>query len=193
MQRPELNKELKSETFLEFYYLKEELTQFCREHQLPTTGSKIELTKRIAYYLDTGTILVTSSKKRKAPSIKNIFLGSIIEANFVCTEGHRKFFKEQIGPSFSFNVAFQKWLKSHEGHTYKEAVDAYYSILEEKKVKKTTIDKQFEYNTYIRDFFNDNKGRTLKEAIQCWKYKKQLPGHNRYVASDLIALTNPED
>ena len=83
-----------------------------------------------------------------------------IEPNFVCSEKHRAFFKEHIGNSFSFNVAFQKWLKSNTGKTYKEAIVAYYQILEEKKKGKTKIDKQFEYNTYIRDFFEDNKGKT---------------------------------
>ena len=54
------------------------------------------------------------------------------------------------------------------------------------KVKK--IDRQFEYNTYIRDFFANNKGKNLDDAIKCWKYKKQLQGHNKYEKSDLVAL-----
>lgn len=111
-----------------------------------------------------------------------------IEADIVCSEKHRAFFKERIGKSFSFNVAFQKWLKSNAGKTYRDAIKAYYEILEEKKKGKTTIDKQFEYNTYIRVFFSNNKGKTLEEAIVCWKYKKSLQGHNRYEKSDLAAL-----
>lgn len=112
----------------------------------------------------------------------------MIEPNIVCSEKHRTFFVEKIGKSFSFNVRFQKWLKGNAGKTYKDAINAYYQILEEKKKGKTTIDKQFEYNTYIRDFFRDNHGRSLQEAIVCWKYKKSLPGHNRYEESDLIVL-----
>ena len=71
---------------------------------------------------------------------------------------------------------------------YKEAITAYYQILDDKKNRKTVIDNQFEYNTYIRDFFADNPGRTLDDAIKCWKYKKQLPGHNHYEQTDLAAL-----
>ena len=89
---------------------------------------------------------------------------------------------------FHSNVAFQKWLKNNTGKTYKEAITAYYQILEDKKKGKTKIDKQFEYNSYIRDFFADNKGKSLEEAIKCWKYKKQLQGHNRYEKTDLIAI-----
>lgn len=61
-------------------------------------------------------------------------------------------------------------------------------IIKSLRIRKTNIDKQFEYNTYIRDFFADNKGKSLEEAIKCWKYKKQLQGHNRYERTDLIAI-----
>ena len=67
-------------------------------------------------------------------------------------------------------------------------MQAYRDIAEQKKTTKTAIDSQFEYNTYIRDFFADNKGRTLGDAIKCWKYKKSLPGHDRYERDDLKAL-----
>ncbi|MBP3922430.1 MAG: SAP domain-containing protein [Ruminiclostridium sp.] len=187
-ERPTLNKELDSKTFKSYYYLKEELLSFCRENSLPTSGGKAELTERIALFLDTGTISASVQSKRVKSDIGAITEAVVIEENIVCSEKHRAFFKERIGKSFSFNVAFQKWLKANAGKTYGDAVNAYYVILEEKKKSKTTIDKQFEYNTYIRDFFSDNKGRTLEEAIICWKYKKSLKGHNRYERSDLAAL-----
>lgn len=93
---------------------------------------------------------------------------------------HRAFFKEQIGKSFSFNAAFQKWLKSNSGKTYGEAIEAYSQILEDKKNGKKSIDKQFEYNTYICDFFADNSGKSLSDAIKCWNFKKSQKGHNKY-------------
>lgn len=185
-----LDKNMDSKTFREFYYLKEELVNFCRDNGLPVSGGKIELTERIAYFLYTGKILKSTSTKtkRKTNIPLEINENSIIEPNFVCSEKHRAFFKAHIGNSFSFNVSFQKWLKCNMGKTYKEAIAAYYEILENKKKNKSSIDKQFEYNTYIRDFFANNKGKTLEEAIKCWKYKKNLQGHNRYEESDLIVL-----
>ena len=187
-ERPNLNKELDSKTFRSFYYLKEELVIFCRENNLPVSGGKLELTERIACFLDTGKVLETSAKRRAAINIGSITEDTKIEPNIVCSEKHRAFFMEKIGKSFSFNVLFQKWLKCNAGKTYGEAIDAYYQILEEKKKGKTMIDKQFEYNTYIRDFFEDNRGKSLDEAIICWKYKKSLQGHNRYEKADLVAL-----
>lgn len=190
-ERPPLEKGLSSKTFRDFYYLKEELVDFCRRNGLPVSGSKIEVTDRIAFFLDTGKVLPASPPKKRAPPISDITEDTEIEPNFVCTEKHREFFKGHIGSRFTFNVAFQKWLKSNAGKTYRDAIAAYDQILEDKKKGATVIDKQFEYNTYIRDFFADNQARSLEDAIKCWKYKKQRPGHNRYERSDLAALDVP--
>lgn len=187
-ERPNLDNNLDGKTFREYYYLKEELLDFCRKNDLQTTGDKLELTERIANFLDTGkrTYKIHTTKKNKI--VDNITLDTIIEENFVCSEKHRAFYKEKIGNSFSFNVAFQKWLKSNAGKTYQNSIDAYYQILEDKKKNITTIDKQFEYNTYIRDFFDDNKDKNLEQAIKCWKYKKNLKVHNKYEKDDLKIL-----
>lgn len=187
-ERPALDKTLCGKTFRDFYYLKDELVDFCRKNGLPVLGGKIEITDRIACFLDTGEIPAASKTKRKVVTESDITENSKIETDFVCSEKHRSFFKKHIGNGFSFNVAFQKWLKSNTGRTYKEAIAAYHQILKDKKEGKTNIDKQFEYNTYIRAFFTDNRGKTLEQAITCWKYKKQLQGHNRYEQSDLVAL-----
>ncbi len=187
--RPELSKELTGQEFKKWYYLKEELVSFCKENGIPASGSKGELTERISEYLDTGTYSKPVNKNvRKADIPEKITPDSKIEENFVCSEKHRAFFREHIGKSFSFNVAFQKWLKSNSGKTYREAIDAFHDIKTASYSGKTKIDRQFEYNTYIRDFFENNTGRSLDDAIRCWKHKKSLPGHNRYEDSDLSAL-----
>ena len=187
-ERPSLTRELDSTVFRSFYYLKEELVNFCRENGLPVSGGKPELTERIACFLDTGKVPMPSAKKRPAACAGVITEDTVIEAEIVYSEDLRAFFRERIGKGFSFNVPFQKWLKENAGKTYGDAVTAYYRVLEEKKRTKTAIGRQFEYNTYIRDFFADNRGKNLTDAIVCWKYKKSLPGHHRYEPSDLVAL-----
>ena len=187
-ERPELTIELKSKEFLEYYYLKEELVYFCRENGLPASGGKTELMERIAYFLDTGKVLAAKTVRTQKHKISTITRDSIIESDFVCSELHRAFFKREIGESFSFNVAFQKWLKSNAGKTYAEAIVAYNEIKNTKKPGKKDIGSQFEYNTYVRDFFEDNKGASLEDAIKCWKYKKSIKGHNKYERTDLKAL-----
>ena len=187
-ERPILSKNLTSAEFRNYYYLKQELIDFCRENSLPVSGGKPELADRIAYFLDTGKILRPTAKKKPTVKIGEIKDDTAIEQNIVFSEKHRAFFEERIGKGFSFNVPFQSWLKSNAGKTYADAVEAYYKIKKEKKTRKTEIGKQFEYNTYIRAFFEDNRGKSLNDAVKCRKYKKSLPGHNRYERSDLIAL-----
>lgn len=187
-ERPNLDTRLNGKIFREYYYLKEELIDFCKTNNLQTTGGKIELTNRIEEFLNTGKRTYIKNSNKKSKTINKITYDTIIEENFVCTEKHRAFYKQEIGNSFSFNVSFQKWLKTNAGKTYQDSIKAYYQILEDKKNHKTTIDKQFEYNTYIRDFFSDNKNKNLEQAIKCWKYKKSIKGHNKYERDDLKAL-----
>ena len=189
MKRPKLTKDMDSTVFLNYYYLKDELVAFCRSQKLSISGNKTELTNRIAYYLDTGKNLSSQSEKKRKISNDPITLDTLIETDFVCSQKHRAFFKRYI-PSFSFNVPFQKWLKTNAGKTYQDAFLAYDAILYDKKHHKSKIDFQFEYNTYIRDFFANQKDKTLKDAITCWNYKKSLPGHHRYKADDLKALND---
>ena len=186
--RPEMNDKLDADTFRSYYYLKQELIDFCRKNALPVSGGKQELTDRIACFLETGKIPAFCAKRKTAARTDMISEDAIIETDIVCSERHRAFFTQKIGKGFSFNVPFQKWLKANAGKTYADAIAAYDRIQAERKRGKTEIGGQFEYNAYIRDFFADNPKKRLQDAIDCWKYKKSLPGHNRYERSDLTAL-----
>lgn len=187
-ERPDLNLELDSSTFKEYYYLKKEMEDFCRSNGLKVSGSKLELAERIIEFLETGRKDFDISKRPKRKNKSEITLNSIIEDDFICSQQHREFYKKNIGKSFTFNVEFQKWLKNNAGKTYNDSILAYYDILENNKKNKADIPRQFEYNQYIRDFFKENDDKSLKDAIECWKYKKSLKGHNKYESGDLIAL-----
>ena len=63
--RPVLDRNLDSKTFRDYYYLKEELVNFCRENGIPVSGGKIEIADRIAYFLETGKILPVSSERKE--------------------------------------------------------------------------------------------------------------------------------
>ena len=184
---PKLTRNLKPEEFKEYYFLKEELKDFCRSEGLKVGGSKGDLEKRVVHYLGTGEEL----KERKVRQNSNetateISLDSKLGENFKCSEDKRAFFKKEIGSGFKFKVKFQKWLKANPEKTYRDAVAAYHEI--QNSDEKTEIGKQFQYNRYIRDFFKNNDDKSLDDAIKCWKYKKSLKGHNKYEDSDLKVL-----
>ena len=84
--KPELKKDLDVQDFRDFYWLKEELQTFCRESGMSASGSKIEITDRIAAFLQTGEIQ-KPLKKRKSPSNKAILTD--LNLDTVITENHR--------------------------------------------------------------------------------------------------------
>ena len=92
IERPALDKQLDSKAFRDFYYLKEELVDFCRKNGLPVSGGKLEISDRIAYFLDTGKVMPAKVVKKSKTKILDITEDRKIEADFVCTERHRAFF-----------------------------------------------------------------------------------------------------
>ena len=122
-ERPDLNKELDAKTFKRFYYLKEELVSFCRENNLPVSGGKIELTDRIASFLDTGKVIETSTKRKVKINIGTITETTKIEPNIVCSEKHRSFFQEKICKSLEEAILCWKYKKGLQGHNRYEQSD----------------------------------------------------------------------
>ncbi|RHW34057.1 cytoplasmic protein [Lysinibacillus yapensis] len=184
--RPELKKDLNVQDFLNFYWLKEELQTFCREHGINASGSKTEISNRIAAFLLTGEIQKTL-KKRKSPSKEvistDLNLDTVITENHRCSQAVRAFFKSQI-PKFHFSTYIQNYFRENVGKTYRDVVNAWYEEEERKKDPsyKKEISSQFEYNQFIRDYFADplNKGKNREEAIKAWNKIKELPGSNKY-------------
>lgn len=189
--RPTLNKEINPDIFANFYWLKEELIHFCKQNSIPSNGSKDELTERIYTYLTTGVIKESSKKTSIKMPVYNapLSLDAKIPKGYKNDEQHRAFFVLIIGDHFKFNVTFMNWMKENSGQTYRTAVDEWNKIFNEKKGgKKIDISSQFQYNQYTRDFFKANPNAKREDAIKCWKYKKSLPGHNKYETEDLEAL-----
>ncbi|MBN1183529.1 MAG: hypothetical protein JXB49_14665 [Bacteroidales bacterium] len=187
-----MDKNTNAEEFVNFYWLKDELLTFCKYYALQTSGSKDDLTQRIYKYLKTGKAGIASKRKntKKQKVSTPLSLDAKIPDEYKNDERHRIFFKSEIGEHFKFNVPFMNWMKENSGKTYKEAVEEWNRIVSEKKQgKKTKIPSQFQYNQYTRDFFNANPEAKRDDAIKCWKYKKSLPGHNKYEKEDLVALT----
>ena len=183
--RPNLIKEMSIKDFKDYYWLKEELQNFCRENGMSASGSKLEISERIETFLMTGEI---KKPLRKSRVIKNeepqseLSLDTVITENHRCSQDVRAFFKSVI-PKFHFSTYIQNYFKNNIGKTYRDVVDAWYEEEERKKDPsyKKTIAPQFEYNQFIRDFFADpkNQGKSRDEAIEAWNKIKKLPGRNQ--------------
>lgn len=189
--KPDLNRNISLVDFQEYYWLKSELIQFCRENKLPVSGGKNDIQKRIEHFITTGEILSQVKNKSNKVNIDTsiITLETRLIHSYKNNSTNREFFKSVIGDRFKFNVIFMKWVKQNPQKTYQDAVNRWLKIEEDKKSgKKFEIGSQFEYNQYTRDFFEANPGKTRNDVIRCWKYKKELPGSNKYQDSDLSIL-----
>ncbi|MBB4824664.1 hypothetical protein HNO89_001888 [Sporosarcina luteola] len=184
--RPNLNKNLSVQEFLDYYWLKAELQAFCRGNGLSAAGSKGEITDRIRVFLKTGEIvkpLRRSSVQTQQKPKGELNLDTVITADHRCSQDVRAFFKTMI-PTFHFSTFIQNYFKQNIGKTYRDAVAAWHCEEEQKKdpAYKKEIAPQFEYNRFIRDFFADptNKDKSRAEAIAAWDRCKRLPGSRTY-------------
>ena len=187
MNRPILDPTISVDDFKNYYWLKEELTAFCKMVGINSMGSKTGLTDKIIQYLETGRITNIHAKipaKSKFDWNNEILtLNTIVTDNYKNTENVRSFMKRHIGNHFRFNTAFMNWMKANAGKTLKDTIEVWREIQNNKSQHE--IAPQFEYNTYIRDFLADNKGKQLKDAIHFWKLKRDTKGGNRYSKEDL--------
>ena len=189
-KRPSLTPSTPVNDFLDYYWLKQELVDFCRAHQLKTTGSKVAITARIAQWLRTGQPPLEPIKSKRKPGSAGpllVALDAPITTNYTSSNAVRAFFTSVIGPHFHFTVGLMKFCKENPTKTFGDAV-CYWQAEHQRKSDtslRSEIAPQFEYNQYIRDFRADNPGASLSEAIACWKAKRSKPGSNRYVREDL--------
>ncbi len=190
--RPILDKNISLEDFNDFYWLKTELVHFCRTMGISSTGGKIEISNRIRTFLSTGKIVKQVKNRHKVTS-KFDWANEVLTKETVITDSYkngenvRKFFIQEIGSHFRFNVIFMKWIKENSGKTLGDAIIEWKRIEALKKDRNyvSEISPQFEYNRYIRAFLKDNPNLSSKDAMKFWKLKSAQRGSNKYDKKDL--------
>ena len=195
-ERPKLDTNISIKDFKEFYWLKTELVEFCKENGVTRGGGKLQIAKRIEEYINYGKIESSPKPNHQKPksrfdwSNESLSLTTVITDNYRNSSNVREFFQTQTDRNFKFNVAFMNWMKTNTGKTLEDALRMWEDIrLKSVAIKKKDkISPQFEYNTYIRDFLAENGELQLKDAIKCWKIKRTIRGNNIYRDSDLKLL-----
>lgn len=195
-KRPRIDDCSTGAEFADWYWLKAELIDWCRKNKVPYSGSKQQITDRIARFIDTGTVSRERSKTATSSfdwHKATLTPETVITDSYRNSQNVRRFFKKHYGPGFTFNIAFMDWMKANVGKTLADAVEARREIVRRAKTEKSVIPESNQYNRYTREFFAANPTRRVAEARTCWAYKRSLKGHNRYEDSDLIALESGFD
>lgn len=199
MQRPKFEDIETGAAFNNWYWLKAEMVEICKQSGLPHSGTKVVLRERIMYALDHNGQLQPSVAENKRHSKFNwakadLSLDTVITDNITFGPNFRKFMQQQISSCFSCHSDFMDWVKANVGKTLADAV-AQWQVLEQRKQDPTfkrVIAKDNMYNQYTRDFLADNPNKSLKDARAHWLLKKQLPtpsGRVQYESSDLNLTT----
>jgi hypothetical protein len=171
--RPKLSRQLSEEKFLQHYWLKSELTLFCRELGLAVQGSKQQLTERIADRLAGRPQKTPKTKTRGLQSKSSLpcklTLRTRIGTGWTCSQRLREFFVSHCGKGFRFNQSVRTFLVQGVGKTLGQAIEVYRASL---RTGPKPIASQFEYNRHIRQYKLDHPGATHAQAVSAWWKKR---------------------
>ena len=167
-KRPFLSESLTTQEFASWYWLKEELVVFCREHEISPSGSKLQLQSRITGYLGGKNLVTRRSPRRTSTKMPTQFtMNTIIGEGWRCNPSLGAFFKQKLGAGFHFNAATRDFIHHQPGKTLADAAICYQMSVRPGR-KKSPIPQQLEYNQHFRDFFRDNPGSSRQQAIDAW-------------------------
>ena len=171
-EAPFLSANLTAQHFASWYWLKEELLAFCREHQISPSGSKLQLQSRIKDYLNGKNPVPRPTPQRTPTKMPTHFtMDTIIGEGWRCNPSLGAFFKQNLGPGFHFNAPTRDFIHTKAGKTLADAAICYQTSARP-GAKKTRIPQQLEYNQHLRDFFRDNPGSSRQQAIDAWWIKR---------------------
>jgi hypothetical protein len=194
MSRPTITDIQTGTELKRWYWLKQELVDYCKLSGLSYSGGKFDILERIATSLDSSEVQEYKQAKPAKPKSEFIWSKSELTLDTIITDSYtngpntRKFFKQHCGDKFHFSIPFMAFMRENCGKTLQDAVVEWQRLHAQSKEKtfKSDIPAGNQYNKYIRDFFADNPNLTMKEARHFWKLKRSLPlGKHVYEKSDL--------
>lgn len=173
-----LHREWSVENFRRAYWLKRDLLEFCRSERLSTVGGKLDLTERIAQYLESGRREDTrrpSPPQRQGKIAGSLMLSTVIPEGCRCSQDVRAFFEQELGTGFHFNRVMREYLWNNPGRTLGDAAQTWRTSREQGKVKRE-IEPQFEYNRFTRAFYEAHPNASRVEVIEAWKRERARRG-----------------
>lgn len=168
-ERPLLSIGLSETEFRQWYWLKSELSDFCRIIGVPAIGSKDAIAACIADYLGGRQINQDGRISLPDQCPKNLTLATVVKPGFKLSKILRAFFVSHVGDSFCFNQSLRDFFCAPAERTLAEALAIYRDSLAKPSGE---IGNQFEYNRHIREFFRDHPGVTALDAREAWWAKR---------------------
>lgn len=192
--KPKLDRNISLYDYQNFYWLKKELVQFCKEIGINSDGWKLEIHERIVEYLSNNVIQKRPEKivKKKADDVNELRLDMVVTESFKRSPKTTAFFKSNDS-RFHYSVRLNQFVRDNIGKiTYQDIINEWKDEFEKKKqgFKTTPALPQCEYNQFIKDYLADNEGRKFKYAVEAWNVKKCMRGDNIYHREELPLYDN---
>jgi len=191
--RPDISDCADGATFRKWYYLKEELVAFARDHGIQSTGGKFDIADRIAHYLDHGE--APPAQKARKPTSKFAWHKAELTGETIITDSYRngpnvrRYFEQHID-GFAFSIPLMDWMKANVGKTLADAVVEAKRIREDKRKGVKQPDQPHnQYNAYTRAYFAAVPNGSHKEARALWAERRKHPGPYVFDIKDLELLS----
>jgi hypothetical protein len=172
-QRPPLSRDLDGAELRRWYWTKDELAVFARALGVRTSGSKEQLTDRLAHRLD-GRAERRDPVRRtgEAQLASPVTADTVIPPGQRCSQVLRIFFESDIGSSFSFDGPMREFISAANGTaTLGDAVEHWHRTRNQVR----EIGRQFELNRFTRQWHLDNPGGSPEQLRAAWRAYRSLP------------------
>lgn len=176
--RPFLEPTLTGIELLRWYWLKNELIEFARTLGVRTSGSKEDLTRRIAAHLDgVDPDPEVTRPTRRAQLGPHLSADSIIPVGQRCGQNLRAWFEGQVGPSFRFDQEMRDFFARTDGtQTLHDALQHWQAT---RDAGHKNIDPQFEFNRFTRTWHLDNPRGSREDLLVAWAGYRAAPVDER--------------
>jgi hypothetical protein len=167
MNRPMLSTQLSPEEFASWYWLKQELVDFCRCEHIVSSGLKRDIEVRIKNYLAGAQLIPEDRPRRRSGRMPAEFtLNTVIGSGWRCGPALGRFLKGVLGNGFRFNAEMREFIHRGEGKTLPDAAICYVRSIGPDREKRQI--PQLEYNRHFREYFKEHPEASREEAILAW-------------------------
>jgi hypothetical protein len=174
VKRPTFTRTLSRAEFGRWYWLKSELVVACRALGVSPTGSKPELTARIAAALAGERAPSASPRRARGAMPERFTLETRIGPGWRCNPALGAFLRSHAGRSFRFNAVVRGFVHTQVGQPVSAIIACYQASVASGAVKPE-LPPQLEYNRHMQAYARTHPGATRAEVLNAWKKIRSRP------------------
>jgi hypothetical protein len=174
MKRPAFSRALSASEFERWYWLKSELVDACRVLRVSPTGSKPELTARIAASLSGAAVTRSAPRQPRGEMPARFTLTTRIGPGWRCNPALGAFLRQHAGRGFRFNATVRAFVHTQVGQPVSAIIDCYKASIAPDAVKPP-LPPQLEYNRHTQRYAHEHPGATRDEILRAWKAMRSQP------------------